>query len=131
MQTEIDNDKIIRAYLNLRKAKEDLAAEYKEKDAQLKEKMEKLENHFLRILNETNTQSIRTDTGIVYRQEDVIPTGADWNAFYDWVAENNAFDFLERRIKKSAVAEYMETHGGGIPPGVSVFRKFTVRFRKA
>ena len=44
--------------------------------------------------------------------------------------QNDAFDALERRIKKTFVSEYMENNGGAIPPGVSVYRQYAVRVRR-
>lgn len=127
----MDHEKLVRVYLNIRKARDENTRLYKEKDAELKAEMEKVESAMLMTLQETNSSSIKTDSGIFYKQEEITPTGADWDAFYHWVAQNDAFDFLEKRIKRTAVKEYMEAHEGGIPPGVSVFREYCVRVRRA
>ena len=60
----------------------------------------------------------------------MIPTGQDWEAFYDWIKEHDAFDALERRIKRTFVSKYMDDNDGAIPPGVNVFRRYTVEVRK-
>ena len=127
----IDLNKVMKVYLRLRDDREELRRNYTEQDNKLKEKQELLETNMLAFLNESKQESSRTVSGTVYKQEDIIPTGSDWERFYDWVKENDAFDALERRIKKGFVAEYMREHEGAPPPGVSVLRKFVVRVRRS
>lgn len=127
----VDVNRLTKAYIKLRDARSELKKDWEKEDAKFKEKLEKIEGALLKFLNETQQNSSKTDAGIVYRQEEITPTGADWDAFYGWVAKNNAFDALERRIKKTFIREYMDTHDGGIPPGVSVYREFVVRVRRS
>jgi adenosine deaminase len=120
-----------KAYVNLREARHKLKREFEEQDQKLKAKMERLEAEMLKFLQENNTDSVKTQSGTFYRQEEVTPTGSDWDAFYQWVAKNDAFDALERRIKKTFIKEYMEMHDGAIPPGVSVYREYVARVRRS
>lgn len=127
----MDLDQIVRVYVKIRDARAAAAKEAKERDAELKDKLSKLEAVLLNHLNTTKADSVKTSEGTFYRQEDLIPTGSDWEAFYAWVKENDAFDALERRIKKTFIAEYIEAHDGEIPPGVSVYREHVVRVRRS
>lgn len=126
----MDNKALVRAYLRLRTARSELKAKYDEEDKKLKQKMERLEQTMAKALADANTESMRTEVGTFYRQVDITPRGDDWEAFYAWVREHDAFDALERRIKKTFIAEYMAEHEGGVPPGVSVFREYVIRVRK-
>lgn len=126
----IDLNKVTKAYLRLREKRDELRREYTEADNALKAKQELLEASALSFLNDTGQESARTTSGTVYKQEDIIPTGSDWERFYTFVAENDAFDALERRIKKGFVADYMKDHEGAPPPGVSVLRRYVVRVRR-
>lgn len=127
----MDFARVVKTYLKIREARTTLKREYEEKDNKLKEKLNQLEAVLLSHLNESKTESVRTEFGTFYRQEDITPTGSDWDAFYRWIAEHNAFDALERRIKKVFIKEYMETNDGGIPPGVTIYREFVVRVRRS
>jgi len=127
----IDLNRVTKAYLRLRDKRDELRRNYTEEDNALKAKQERLEIEMLSFLNDTHQESSRTVSGTVYKQEDIIPTGSDWDRFYQFVAENDAFDALERRIKKGFVAEYMREHEGAPPPGVSVLRKYVVRVRRS
>ena len=127
----IDTTKLVKAHIKLRDARSAAKKKFDAEDDILKASQEKLEAMMLKFMIDNNSDSVRTEHGTFYRQEDVIPRGEDWDAFYKWVAKNDAFDFLERRIKKTAVAEYMEANKGKIPPGVSVLREFVVRVRRS
>lgn len=128
--TDIDNEKVVKAYQKIRAAREDLAREFKVKDDELKEKQERLQNFLLDFLNTNGLQNAATESSIFYKQEDVIPTAADWQAFYAWVKQNNAFDALEKRITRTFIKNWMDDHDGTPPPGVSVFRKYKVGIRR-
>ena len=130
MSNDTDNGKVVKAYQKIKAAREALAAEFKTKDDELKEKQERLQNYLLDFLNRSGLQNAATETGIFYKQEDIIPTGADWSKFYAWVKENDAFDALEKRITRTFVKSWMDDHDGTPPPGVSVFRKYKVAIRK-
>lgn len=118
------------AYIKIRDKRSEIKKAFDAEDTALKAKLTLLEGAMLQTLNSTNSDSIRTDGGTFYKQEDVTPSGSDWAAFYDWVKQNDAFDALERRIKKTFITEYMEANDGAIPPGVSVYRQFVCRVRR-
>lgn len=127
----MDVDRLAKAYIALREARSALKAEFEEKYKTLGAKQERLEAEMLKFLQENNSDSVKTSNGTIYRQEELTPSGSDWEVFYNWVAENEAFDALERRIKKTFVKEYMEAHDGAPPPGVSVYREYVVRVRRS
>src|SRR6478736_2264664 len=124
---DFDGTKIVKAYIRLRNARRELSKKFEEEDAVLKGHQEVLENTLLNHFNQTNITSIKTEHGTAYKQEDFYPQGQDWDAFYKWVGENDAFDALERRIKKGFITDYMAAHSGKLPPGVAVVPSFVVR----
>ena len=73
-----------------------------------------------------------TKAGVFFREMTVKPRATDWTAFYNWIKENDAFEFLHKRITADAVAAYMEQHKDdevALPPGVAVEKEFVVRVR--
>lgn len=127
----MDTNIVVKAYLNIRKAREELSKDFETKDKELKANQEKLENALMHFMNESKQESFKTEFGTVYRQEDIIPSAADWEIIYEWIKENNAWEMLERRLKKTFIKTYSETNKGELPPGVNVFRKFIIRVRKS
>ena len=126
----MDYEKLVTAYRNIRDKKQELNRAHDEVIKDLDEKLERLKGVMLAELNDNNGEGIRTAAGTFFRKLEVIPTGQDWEAFYDWIKENDAFDALERRIKRTFISKYMDDNDGAIPPGVNVFRRYTVEVRK-
>jgi hypothetical protein len=127
----MDLGKLVKTYIKIRDARAEKKKAFELEDGQLKEHLGKIEAVLLGHLNTTGGESVRTDEGTFYKQEEITPTGSDWDRLYAWVKEEDAFDALERRIKKTFIKEYMETHEGALPPGVSVHREYVVRVRRS
>jgi hypothetical protein len=127
----IDLSQVCETYRKIRDAKAEIKRAMEEKIAELDGKLEKLEGFMLQHLNTHGMDSVRTAGGTFYKQEDIRPNIVDDKAFYEWIKANDAFDALERRVKKTFVTEYMESHEGKLPPpGIHVTREFVVRVRK-
>ena len=126
-----DGDRVTRVFLKMRAARAKLKKEYEAADKVIKDQQERVEAAMLGFLNDHKIDSAPTSHGVFFKQLDIIPTGADWEKFYEWIVETNGFDFLERRIKKTSVRDYMNTNKGALPPGVSVFSKYVVRVRRS
>jgi hypothetical protein len=126
-----DMERVVRAYVNIRDARAKRKREWEAEDAKLSADQDRLGMFLLKHLNDAKVNSSSTNAGTFYKQKVVMPSASDWEAFYAWIAENNAFDFLERRIKRTAITEYMETNENRLPPGVSTFDKYEVHVRKS
>lgn len=126
-----DHERLVRCYLNVREARAQLTRDYNAKDAELKAVQDTFGMALLKILQDTKSKSIRTDKGTFYKTVVTMPNVKDWAAFYDWMAEQKAFDALERRVKRTFITEYMEANAGELPPGVSVFSQTEVHVKTA
>lgn len=123
----LDMNRLARAYVKIRDARAEANRKAKEADDDFAAKLALIGTAVLDFLNRSNQQSGKTESGTFYKVLDIKPSASDWEAFYAWVKENDAFDFLEKRLKKSEIAAYMERNEGSAPPGVSVLREFVVR----
>jgi len=123
-------DKVAATYVKIRDARSALKKEYEAAVLKLKDQLETIDGFLLATLQELGVESARTAHGTIYRSIDVKPSCGDWDAFGTWIIENEAVDALERRVKKSFITEYMETHDDELPPGISVTREFTVTVRR-
>ena len=126
----IDTKRVVSAYLKIRDAKTALTRQFEEEKAKLDSKLELLEQTLLKFLNEHKMDSAKAGPATFYKQIEITPAGSDWDRFYKWVVKHDAFEALERRIKKTFIKEYMEANDGAIPPGVTVHREFVVRVRR-
>lgn len=119
-----------KAYRAMRDAQSAIRKEADEKIADIEEKKEKLEAVLLQALETSGGESVRTANGTIFRTIETIPSGQDWDAFYAFIKQEDAFDALERRIKRTFITDYMAAHDGAIPPGVNVFRRYKINVRK-
>lgn len=127
----LDLAAVTNAHIKIRDARAQLKKNFELQDNDLKASQEKLEAVMLSHLNHHGMESVRTEAGTFYRQEDLIPSIADDTAFYGWIREHNAFDALERRVKKTFIKDFAEQHEGQLPPGINTHRQFVVRVRRA
>lgn len=123
-------EKIVRAFLRIRDRRTEIKRAFEDEDNGLKAAQDILDAHMLNQMHTQGVTSFRTNYGTAYITETIKPTASDWSAFYKWVAENDAFDFLEKRIKSTSVSEYMSQNDGDTPPGVSVLRRNEVNVRR-
>jgi hypothetical protein len=127
---EVTYDKVVKTFVKIRDARAAAAAEFKAKDDELKAQMDRLEMFMLQQMQDIGIESFKTAAGTAYKVETMVPGSNDWDAFYKWVHETGNAEFFFKRIRKEAVQEYMDSHNGETPPGVTVFSKFGVTVRR-
>ena len=124
-------DDAIAGYIKLRDALEALKKVHSAKEALLAERMAKLEAFFLDFLNKSGSDNLAVrGVGTIFKQDVHSVSIQDWDATLAWIQENNAWEFLERRIAKSAVKEFAEANNQ-LPPGVHMSTAVEVRIRKS
>ena len=127
----IDTDKLTRVYEKIRKARSENTREYEARDKALKSQLDQVGAALLSWLIDNKQQSAHTESGLTFYKEEVLtPTAADWNIIYEWIAENNAWEALEKRLTKTFFKTYMKDNDGAIPPGVNIYREFVARVRR-
>jgi hypothetical protein len=125
----MDNNKLAAAYVKIREARKQATREYEARDDEFKAKLDLLSAHMLKILTVENTQSVRTEAGTFFKKLEVKPSATDWEQIYQWIAANNAFEFLEKRLTKTAITKYMAAHDNELPPGIAVHREYVAQVR--
>jgi hypothetical protein len=120
---------VVRTYVALRDKKNEIKRRHSEELAPLNEKMEKIEGWLQRNLMEQGLQSQRTENGTAYLSTDTKATVKDRDAFFEWVIKNERWDFLESRVSKSVVRDYLE-ETGEIVPGINYEATQVVRIRR-
>ncbi len=132
MDSQINAEEFVEAYLAIRTERERIKQEYEAQDQLLKSDMSQLEAGLLDICNTVNANSINTKHGTVIRSLKERFICSDWDNFKEFIRENDAVDCLERRIHQGNFKTFMEEHEGeGLPPGVNVMREFGITVRKS
>lgn len=120
---------VIRTYMKLRDQKTAIEAESKERVANLKSKLEKLEAYLKLQMDTQGLTSFKSDYGTAFLSTTDYANVADWDAVLTFIRANNAYDMLEKRVSKFAVRSYIEFNKA-VPPGVTYGTKLEVHIRK-
>jgi hypothetical protein len=120
---------VIRTYMKLRDQKAAIEGETKDRVAQLKSKMEKLEAFLKTQMDAQGLTSFKSEYGTAFLTTTDYANVADWDAVLGFIRSNEAFDMLEKRISKIAVRGYIE-QTKSVPPGVNYGTKLEVNIRK-
>jgi len=128
----MNTEDVIAGYLKLRREKEAIEARAKAELAEVKEKMEVLENYILRVLNESGADSIKVSgLGTAYLSLKSYASVADRVALRAFIEETGEIDLLNMAVNKTALQEYMAANDGRVPPGVNYKTEREVVIRKA
>lgn len=122
-------DKLIKAYLLLRNKKEAIEAKVKEEVSGIKEQMAQLENFMQLKADELGVTQFKTENGTAFLSTVDQALVSDWDKVLEFVAKNEAYELLEKRVSKNAVRDYMKQNKE-VPPGVSYRTLIKVSVRK-
>lgn len=127
---QVQLDKVAKVYVKIRDKRSELKKAYEAEDLKLKEQLEVIDSFLLNTLMDLGVESARTKYGTIYKSIAVKPNCEDWTSFYEFIKENDAFDALERRVKKSFIVTYMTDNKDELPPGITVQKEWTVTIRR-
>lgn len=129
MANEISVDTLVSVYIKIRNARAANTREYEAKDKELSAQLKQVEQELTRRAQAEGVEGFKTEHGTTYLDTSVKASIRDDTAFFAWIKQHDAFDFLERRVKGSEVKKYIENHEGALPPGIDVFKEITTKVR--
>ena len=115
-------------FIGLKKANRDLDEEKKKNNGRITE----LESMIIDSMQQQDLEKISTEDGTLsvkitqLAQFDNDQGGSD--AFFEWVAKTEAWEYLYKRVNSAPVKMMLET-SGVIPPGVKIFEKVGLNSR--
>lgn len=115
---------LINRLYELREKKREIEKDLKPIEAEIESLRADLVTRFL----EEKSQGSFTDVATATLTETTVCSVTDWDAFYQYVKDNDAFYLLQRRVSNPA---WLELHKAGeTPPGTTDFTKMDVSLRK-
>lgn len=117
-------------YIELRDKKSELKKQHDAKVAKIDDALKKIEAAFLRQFSETGQQSAKFGAGTVFIKQRTSDKVFDREAFLDFVKEHDAFDFIENRVNKSALDQFVEDNND-LPPGVTRNTESVINIRRS
>ena len=126
MEDQVPVDKLVRIYMKMRTAIQDLDAQIEA----IKEQQQSVKNEIKDRMRDTGVKSLRTDHGTVSLMEKTRYYTNDWDSFKKFMVEQDALDLLEKRISQSNMKLFLEENPGAVPPGLNSDTEFDISVRK-
>lgn len=128
---KIPVDKLIRVYIKIRDAREELSRKYESDDGDLKEKQNEVKKALLSYCKELNVDSLKTQYGTASRRVDTRYWTSDWDAMHAFIKEHNALDLFERRLHQTNMRAFLADHPDVRPPGLNADSSYEISVRKS
>lgn len=127
----VEDERLVKIFVKIRDAKRAYNDAYKaELESKYDAPLRQISTELKKRLQSRTNEGLKTSYGTVYLAEEMKVSCQDWGIFYDWIKKNDGLEFLEQRVKAGEVKNYMTSHNGELPPGLSVFRETEARVRK-
>ena len=115
MTEEVNTEKLAKIYVKIR----DKRRELEKQVAELKEQQDVVASQLLEICKAEGAQTIRTQFGTVSRRITKNYWTSDWDSFFKFLKEHDAFSLMHQRINSTNMAQYLEENPDLHPPGLN------------
>jgi len=130
MTDNISIEKLTQVYIKMRDKKAELSKELEEKIGNIDEKMKTIKMAILDQMKDLGVESLRTDSGTVYRTTKTLYTTSDWESMHKFVLEHGVPDLLEKRLAQLNVKAFLEENPDLIPPGLNANAEYSVTVKR-
>ena len=129
---DIPVDKLVRMYLKVREAKQELSRQYKEEESVLNEDLDRLDALLQSHLESNNQKSVTTIDGHqFYRQLRSKYATSDWAALNKVVLEHEVPELFEKRIHQGNMKQFLTENPDVLPAGLRCDSEYTVTVRRS
>lgn len=129
--SDVTADRLTKAYVKIRDARQELKRKYDEEDAVLEKKMDMVKHALLEICKTTGAESLRTKSGTVTRSVQTRYYASDWASMYSFIKEHDIPQLLEQRIHQGNLKKFLEDHPDLYPAGLNSSMQYTITVRRA
>lgn len=115
-------EKLAAVYVKIRDARRELA----KKDEELKEQLDTVADKLREICSEQGASVIRTPHGTISLRNNKHYWTSDWDSFFRFLKEKDAFSLVQHRIHNANMAQFLEENPDLHPPGLQANVEQTV-----
>ena len=108
-------DQLAKVYVKIR----DKRRELEKQAAELKEKESLLAAEMLEICKAQGAQTMRTQYGTISRRTTKNYWTSDWDSFFKFVKEHDAFSLVQQRMNNANMSQFLEENPDVLPPGLN------------
>jgi hypothetical protein len=92
--------------------------------------MKAMKTAILDQMKDLGVESLRTDSGTVYRTTKTLYTTSDWESMHKFVLEHGVPELLEKRLQQTNTKAFLEEHPDLLPPGLNATTEYSVTIRR-
>lgn len=126
MSEQLNADRLAKIYIKIREKR--LALE-KEVSA-LQEQQDIVAREILEICKAQGAATIRTEHGTISRRTNKRFWTSDWDSFYKFIKEQDAFSLMQQRIHPGNMEQFLEENPDLHPPGLNLDATQTIVITK-
>ena len=130
-ESELSAEKLAEIYIKIRDKRAEIKDKYESEDSDLKDQMDMLAEKMLDICETQGADSLKTKTGTIIRKVDTRYWTRDWESFYDFVKDNEAYPLLEKRIHQTNMKQFLEENPDLLPAGLQSDSKYSIVVRRS
>ena len=131
MVQDISVDRLVAAYIKMRDKRSVILRDYEEQDGAIKAQMELVEAKLLDLCKTLDTDSLKTQHGLVYRSVKARYWTSDWQSMYKFIKEHDMPELLEQRVSQTGMKQLLEENPDLMPRGMNIDRKYSVTIRRS
>lgn len=121
---------LVDRYVKLRDKKAQIEAEHKTQLAPINGMLDKIEGVLLQKFQEVGVDSMKTEAGTAYIATKTSVSVADWDAYFEFIKQNDAWHMLNRSANKTAVEDFRSANDE-LPPGINYSAVHTLNVRRS
>jgi hypothetical protein len=129
-EEKLNAEKLTSVYLKIKDKRSELSAEFKEKDAELVEQLNKVKKALLDYCQEQGVDSVRTSAGLFYRSARTRYWTSDWASLHEFILDNEVPELLDKRVNQSNMKQFLEENPTLVPKGLNVDSEYVVSVRR-
>jgi len=122
MEEQLSADRLAKIYVKIREKRRELAKQ----DDELKAQLDVITAELLEICKTQGASTIRTPHGTISRRTTKNYWSSDWDSFFKFVKENDAFSLMHQRINNSNMEQFLEENPDLHPPGLNADTNQTI-----
>lgn len=129
-EASIPMDKLARVYRKMQTRIQTLTATYETEVEVLEAQREAVKTALKDQMLALGVKSVNTAEGTVILSTKTRYSTQDWDAFKDFIKENDAIDLLEKRIAQTNMATFLGENPTLVPPGLNSNSEYNIIVRR-
>jgi hypothetical protein len=130
-EKKVPIDKLVKVYVKIRDAREELSRKFEESDGELKDQQDIIKQQILDTCKELNIDSLKTGAGTVTRSVKTRYWSSDWGAMREFIEDRGLFDLMEKRLHQTNMKAFLQENPGERVPGLNSDSYYDITVRRS